>query len=601
MSADRGHGSILAGDEITGKAYDARLARRLSAYIRPHWRLGAAGLGLLLVLSLNDLAGPYFTQQAIDHYIRPHHLEGYGRLAGLWLLVLVVNFSSRYAQSFVMNLLGQRVMFDLRNAIFSHLQRMPLRFFDTTPVGVLVTRMTNDVDALNQLLTSGLVAVIGDFLSLFVIAGFLLWVNWRLALLVFAILPVVVLVTTAMRRQMRESYRAIRTRIGRINGFLQEMVSGMLIIQLFNHERRALADFDGLNDDYLWASLRSIALFAVFMPVMSFIGALTVATILWVGGGRVIQGALTLGTLVLFLQLSDRLYQPIRDLSEKYNILQAAMAASERIFGILDQPATDVDSRAATLGSVRGALSFEHVWFAYQDDEWVLKDVSFEMPPGERVAVGGATGAGKTSLINLLSRFYDIQQGTILVDGRDIRTLDRRDLRRHVGVVLQDPFIFTGTVAWNIHLGDPRSQGDVETAARAVNADRFIRRLPKGYEQQLHERGSNLSTGQKQLLAFARALAFNPEILLVLDEATANVDTETERLIQESLLKLMEGRTSIIIAHRLSTIRHVDRIIVLHKGRVVEMGTHAELLVRRGVYFRLYELQYKDQAPALSA
>lgn len=600
MSAYRSHGMV--SDEITGKAYDARLVRRLSTYIRPHLRLGLIGLGLLLVLSLNDLAGPYFTQQAIDHYIRPHRLEGYERLVELWLLVLMVNFAARYGQGFVMNLLGQRVMFDLRNAIFAHLQRMPLRFFDTTPVGVLVTRMTNDVDALNQLLTSGLVAVIGDFLSLFVIAGFLLWVNWQLALLVFGILPVVILVTTFIRRHMRENYRAIRTRIGRINGFLQEMVSGMLVIQLFNHERRALSDFDNLNDDYLRVSLRSVALFAIFMPLMSFIAALTVALILWVGGGRVIQGALTLGTLVLFLQLADRLYQPIRDLSEKYNILQAAMAASERIFGLLDQPATDVDGRgAAKLATVRGAISFEHVWFAYQDADWVLRDVSVEIAPGEKVAVVGATGAGKTSVISLLSRFYDIQQGTIRVDGHDIRTLDRQELRRHIGVVLQDPFIFTGTVAWNIHLGEAASGTAVEAAARAVNADRFIRRLPRGYDQELHERGSDLSTGQKQLLAFARAVAFNPEILLVLDEATANVDTETERVIQESLLKLMEGRTSIIIAHRLSTIRHVDRIIVLHKGRLAEVGTHSELLARRGVYFRLYELQYKDQAPALSA
>jgi len=597
------HGFRMAGaDEITGKAYDARLMRRLWRYVRPHRMLGITGLGLLLVSSLNDLAGPYFTQQAIDHYIRPGRLNGYERLAGLWLLVLFVNFLARYGQSYVMNLLGQRVMFDMRNAIFSHLQRMSLPFFDHNPVGVLVTRMTNDVDALNQLLTSGLVAVIGDLFSLVVIAGFMLWVNWQLALVVFAIMPVVMGVTLLMRHQMRDVFRAIRTRIGRINGFLQEQMSGMLTLQLFNRERRALQDFDRLNDDYLRANLRSVALYGVFMPLMSFIGSLTFALILWFGGGRVVQGALTLGTLVLFIQLSDRLYQPIRDLAEKYNILQAAMAASERIFSILDEPASDVDAPGVgRMDAVNGAISLEKVWFAYQGEDWVLKDVSLQIAPGEKVAIVGATGAGKTSLISLLTRFYELQQGVIRVDSRDITTIDRADLRRHIGVVLQDPFIFTGTVADNIRLGQAMPAAQVEAAARAVNADRFIRRLPRGYEQELHERGSDLSTGQKQLLAFARALAFNPEILMVLDEATANVDTETELIIQASLLKLMEGRTSIIIAHRLSTIRHVDRIIVLHKGRVVETGTHSELLARRGVYFRLYELQYKDQAPALSA
>jgi len=603
MSLHGGRGHWAGGnDEVLGKAYDTRLMRRLWTFVRPHRMLGIIGLVLLLLSSLNDLAGPYFTQQAIDHYIRPGRLNGYGHLAALWALVIVVNFGARYWQSFAMNLLGQRVMFDLRNAIFSHLQRMSLAYFDHTPVGVLVTRMTNDVDALNQLLTSGLVAVIGDLFSLVVIAGFLLWVNWRMALIVFAIMPVVVAITAVMRTQMRETYRAIRTRIGRINGFLQEAISGVLTIQLFNHEDRSLRDFDRLNDDYLRANLRSVALFAIFMPLMSFIGALTFALILWIGGGRVIQGALTLGTLVLFLQLSDRLYQPIRDLSEKYNILQAAMAASERIFGILDEPARDLDEPSAVrLPSLQGAIALDRVWFAYQDEDWVLRDVSITIAPGEKVAVVGATGAGKTSLISLLTRFYEVQQGTVTVDGKDVRTLSRSDLRRHIGVILQDPFIFTGTVAENIALGEPMPRSRIEAAARAVNADRFIRRLPLRYDQPLHERGSDLSTGQKQLIAFARALAFDPAVLMVLDEATANVDTATEAIIQDSLLTLMEGRTSIIIAHRLSTIRHVDRIVVLHRGRVVETGSHAELLARGGVYFRLYELQYKDQAPALSA
>ncbi|HSO94240.1 MAG TPA: ABC transporter ATP-binding protein, partial [Candidatus Dormibacteraeota bacterium] len=555
MSVHGGHGARWAGasDEVLGKAYDARLMRRLWTFVRPHRMLGIIGLVLLLLSSLNDLAGPYFTQQAIDHYIRPGRLNGYGKLAALWALVIVLNFGARYWQSFAMNLLGQRVMFDLRNAIFSHLQRMSLGYFDHTPVGVLVTRMTNDVDALNQLLTSGLVAVIGDLFSLVVIAGFLLWVNWQMALIVFLIMPVVVAITAVMRTQMRETYRAIRTRIGRINGFLQEAISGVLTIQLFNHEQRSLQDFDRLNDDYLRANLRSVALFSVFMPLMSFIGSLTFALILWIGGGRVIQGALSLGTLVLFLQLSDRLYQPIRDLSEKYNILQAAMAASERIFGILDEPAKDLDEPSAVrLPALQGSIALDHVWFAYQGEDWVLRDVSISIAPGEKVAVVGATGAGKTSLISLLTRFYDVQQGRVTVDGHDVRTLARGVLRRHIGVILQDPFIFTGTVAENIGLGESMPRSRIEAAARAVNADRFIRRLPYGYDQPLHERGSDLSTGQKQLIAFARALAFDPAVLMVLDEATANVDTATEAVIQESLLTLMEGRTSIIIAHRLS-------------------------------------------------
>ncbi|HLB77717.1 MAG TPA: ABC transporter transmembrane domain-containing protein, partial [Candidatus Dormibacteraeota bacterium] len=384
---------MTGGDEITGKAYDARLMRQLWTYVRPHQALALIALALLLVTSVADLAGPFFTQQAIDHYIRPHHLQGYERLAGLWLVVLIINFGARYGQSYALTLLGQRVMFDLRNAVFGHLQRLPLHYFDTTPVGVLVTRLTNDVDALNQLLTSGLIAVIGDLFSLVVIAGFLLLVNWQLALVVFAVMPVVGLVTIVGRRRMREVFRAIRTRIGRINGFLQEAVSGMLVLQLFNRERRARQDFQALNDDFLRATLRSVAIFGIFMPIMSFIGSLTVALILWVGAGRVVQGALTLGTLVAFLQLSDRLYQPIRDLAEKYNILQAAMAASERIFGVLGEPRADQDGAdAGRLSTVRGGVEFDHVWFAYQDQEWVLRDVTFRIAPGEKVAVVGATG-----------------------------------------------------------------------------------------------------------------------------------------------------------------------------------------------------------------
>lgn len=569
--------------------------KRLWRLIRPHRLLLAAAIALLLVLSLLELAGPYFTQQAIDRYIGPRQLNGYQWLALLWLAVLTANGAARYAQLQLTNLIGQRVMFGLRNAIFAHWQRLEVAFFDRTAVGELVGQISNDVDVLNQLFTGGLILGIGNLVSAVFIIVFLLLINWAFALFVLGMAVLMVLFSAAVSYELRKAQRWTRSRLGSINGFIQEALGGVTTIQMFNAGPRFGAAFDVVNREYLQANLRSGALFATFLPTMNMLGAATAGVLLWVGGGRVIHQALTLGTLVLFLQFAERLTTPVRDLADKLAVFQTALAASERIFGLLDRPAGDVDPPAATGAIPPGTVSLQHVWFAYNDEDWILKDISFEVAPGEKVAIVGATGAGKSSLISLLHRFYEIQRGSISIGGRDIRGLDRQELRRRIGVVLQDPFIFTGTIARNISLGEVMTPERVERAATAVYADSFIDRLTGGYEYVLHERGSDLSTGEKQLLAFARAFAFAPDLLVVLDEATASVDPETERVIQASLLRLMAGRTSIAIAHRLSTIEHADRIIVLHKGRVVEVGTHAHLLTQPGVYRRLYELQSKDQ------
>ena len=571
--------------------------RRLWRLIRPHSTLLAAAVVLVLLLSLTELAGPYFTQQAIDRYIAPRRLDGYQWLAILWFLVLIVNGLARYAQLQLTNVIGQRVMFNLRDAIFAHWQRMGVAFFDRTPVGELVSLISNDVDAINQVFTGGLILGVGNVVSAVFIIVFLLLINWSLALLVVGMAVVMLVAATLITRRLRQAQRWTRSRLGSINGFIQEAVSGVTTIQLFNADRRIRDDFDVVNQEYSRANLQSATLFSIFLPLMNWFGAATAGLLLWFGGGQVIHRVLTLGTLVLFIQFAERLTTPVRDLADKLAIFQTAVASAERIFTLLDRPAADAD--VATTSAIQpGVLRFDHVWFAYQGEDWVLRDVCFEVAPGDKVAIVGATGAGKSSLISILIRFYDIQKGTIHLAGQDIRGLDRREIRRRIGVVFQDPFIFTGTVGHNISLGESMTSGRIEQAAAAVYADSFIRRLRGGYDYVLHERGSDISTGQKQLLSFARAFAFEPDILLVLDEATASVDPETERIIQASLLKLVAGRTSIIIAHRLSTIAHADRIIVLHKGQVVETGTHSELLARQGVYSRLYELQYKDQLGA---
>ena len=597
-------------DEILGKAYDGRLMRRLLTYLRPYRGLVTLALVLLIGLSFVEIAPPLVARFIIDTAIAPAlgpsatiaPDEGVRRLVPLglaYLGLLVAGAFLRYGQNILTTYVGQRAMYDLRVQLFGHLQFLSLSFFDRNPVGRLMTRITNDIDALTDMVTQGVVAIFGDVLMVLGIAVVLLLLDVRLALITFVSLPVLIVLTGYFRRMMRESFRSVRIRLARINSYLNENISGMSIVQLFTRQRRAYTQFDALNTDLLEANRGAIRAMSLFFPAVTFTRAATAAGLFIAGSSWILAGELSLGTLLAFWLLIDQFFRPIQDLSEKYNILQSAMASSERVFRLLDTEATVVDPpHPVELAHVRGEITFENVSFAYNDGDWVLRDVDFTIGAGESVAIVGATGAGKTSIISLISRFYDVQQGRILLDRVDVRELAQREVRRHVGVVLQDPFIFAGTIASNIRLED-RSIGDaqVRAAAQFVNADKFIERLADGYDTVVTERGSTLSVGQKQLLAFARAIAFNPEIMLVLDEATSSVDTETEHLIQDALAKLMVGRTSIIIAHRLSTIQNVDRIIVLHKGRVAEMGTHRELLAQHGVYHRLYELQYRAHEP----
>ena len=584
-------------DELLGKAYDHRLMRRLLGYLRPYRRLMVVAFLLIFGLGAVELVPPYLLKLAIDRYIVPGDLSGMPGVLALFLASLVLGFALRYAQNLLMQKIGQEVMYDLRGAIFAHLQRQSLSYFDHNPVGRMMSRLTSDVDALNELLGSGVVAIAGDLVTLVGIVVVMLVLDWKLALISLAVLPVIYFVSQWFQRWMRRTYREQRIRLARVNTFLQENLSGMLVVQLFNREARQGREFDKLNQHYLEANNEAIRAFALFFPIINACSALAVALLIWYGAGAVLSGVVTLGVLVAFFQYTDRAFQPIRDLAEKYNIMQAAMAAAERIFVLLDEPVSVRDPAAPVpLTAVRGDIEFRNVHFAYNPGEPVLRDVSFHIPAGTSVAIVGATGAGKTSIISLLGRFYDVQQGAILIDGVDVRAARQQQLRRHIGVVLQDPVLFSGSIAGNIRLLDESiSDEQVRYAAHFVNADTFIDRLPDGYAHEVKERGTNLSVGQRQLLAFARAIAFNPEVLLVLDEATSSVDTETEALIQDALEKLMRGRTSIIIAHRLSTIRHVDRIIVLHKGQVVEEGTHEELLAHGDYYYRLYQLQYQEQ------
>jgi len=594
-------------DEITGKSYDGALMGRLIGYLRPYRAYVVAAFSFLLLAALADLVGPFLVGYALDHAIRPAlaahpgaALDGYRRqllaIALIYLLSLLASAAFRYGQLVLLNMIGQSVMYDLRLQMFGHMQRLSLGFFDRNPVGRLMTRLTNDVDALNELLTSGAISVFGDIFTLLGIMVVLLLLNWQLALITFTVLPVLIVMASYFRIAMRDSFRAVRTRLSRMNAYIAENISGTLIVQLFTRERRNYDRFAALNRDYYQANMRSMFYFILFSPAVSLISSAAVAAIVWYGGGRILERqGLTIGALVAFLSYASRFFVPIRDISEKYNILQSAMAASERIFAILDEQVAVRDpEQPVMLPAVRGKVEFRDVWFAYNPDDWVLRGISFTIQPGESVAFVGATGAGKTSLISLISRFYDVQGGQVLVDDLDVRQVRQDDLRRHIGAVLQDPFLFAGTIAANIRLSNQGiTDEEIRRAARYVNADRFIEALPGGYDTEVRERGAGLSVGQKQLLAFARAIAFNPEILLVLDEATSSVDTETEVLIQTALARLMRGRTSIIIAHRLSTIRNVDRIVVLHKGRIAEIGSHDQLLARNGLYRRLYELQYQ--------
>ena len=587
-------------EEILGKAYDARLMRRLLEYLRPYWRAVALAFVAIIAGSLASLAQPYLVKIAIDRHIAVGRLEGLDQLAAIYLAILIGAFAAEYLQTWTMQLTGQRIMFDLRTAVYSHLQRLDLRYYDRNPVGRLMTRVTSDVDVLNDLFTSGVVTVFGDLFALLSIMGMMLWMNWRLALVTFAVLPLIVLITQWFRRNVRESYRVVRGWIARINAFLQENITGMSTAQLFRREALNFARFDDIDRKHRDANIDSIFYYAVFYPAIEAVSALSAALIIWYGGGSVLQGTLTLGSLVAFLQYSQRFFRPISDMSEKFNVLQSAMASSERIFKLLDEPVV-VQPPARPVrrpAPAAGHIVFDSVWFAYNDENYVLRDVSFEVRPGQRVGIVGATGAGKSSLVNLLLRFYDVSRGRILVDGVDIRDLALDDLRGLFSLVLQDVHLFSGTISDNIRLGNASlSDERVREAACAVHADAFIDRLPHGYAGAVAERGSTLSVGQKQLLSFARALAFDPRVL-ILDEATSSVDTETELLIRDALRVLMAGRTTIAIAHRLSTIQDMDKILVLHKGTLRESGTHQELLAARGIYYKLFELQYARQPAA---
>lgn len=590
MTADR------HDEQVLGKAYDARLMRRLLRYIKPY--RAAAILAFLYILASSALSilPPWLTKVAIDRYIRPSNLAGLNAVAALYILALLGTFVFSYGQTWVLNVMGQKIMYDLRMEIFRHLQQLDVAFFDKNPVGRLMTRVTTDVDALNELFTSGVISVFGDVLTLAGIVAVLFVLNYQLALAIFSVIPLLFLVSILFKIKVRESYRRVRTAIARINAFLQENITGTAVVQSFAQEKRQYRRFTEINREHLDANLQSIFYYAMFYPLLELVGALAVALVVWYGGLKVFAGSLTLGALVAFVQYSDRFFRPISDLSEKYTILQSAMASSERIFKLLDTPASIVSPRPQMAAAVgKGSIEFRHVTFAYNPGEPVLHDVSFEVRPGEKIALVGATGAGKSTIIALLSRFYDAQQGQILVDGISVKDYDLQALRQAIGIVLQDVFLFSGTVADNVRLGNSRiSDSEVEKAAATVHADDFIRRLEIQYRTEIGERGSSLSVGQKQLLSFARALAHDPKIL-VLDEATSSIDTETEFLIRDALEKLLAGRTSIIIAHRLSTVQNADRILVLHRGRIREIGTHQELLTLKGIYWKLYQLQYKDQ------
>jgi ATP-binding cassette subfamily B multidrug efflux pump len=584
-------------EDVLGKAYDGRLMRRLLGYLRPYGLYVTLGFVAILASALAQLAQPWLTKLAIDRYIAAGDLDGVTRIALAFLALLIASFLLEFGQTWLSQMLGQRIMFDLRMEIYGKLQRLSLNYYDRHPVGRLMTRVTSDVDALNDLFSAGVVAVFGDVIMLVGILIVLVTMDWRLALVAFSVLPLIAFVTQWFRRHVRESYREVRTCIARINAFLQENITGMATVHLFRREAANFSRFDELNAAHRDANVRSIFYYAVFYPAIELVSALAAALIIWFGGRWVLADTLTLGTLVAFLQYSQRFFRPISDMSEKFNLLQAAMASSERIFGLLDAPVT-VEQPAAPRprpAGARGRIAFEHVWFAYSDEHWVLRDVSFAIEPGQRMGIVGATGAGKSTMINLLLRFYDVGRGRITIDGMDVRELDLADLRGLFGLVLQDVYLFSGPIASNVRLGrDDLSDAAVRRAIEAVHADRFIDRLPEGMATPVAERGATLSVGQKQLLSFARALAFNPRIL-VLDEATSSVDTDTEILIRDALRVLMAGRTTVAIAHRLSTIQDMDTILVFHKGELRESGSHQQLLGLRGLYYRLYQLQYKDQ------
>jgi len=583
-------------EEVLGKAYDARLMRRLIKYLKPYrWHV-ALGIVLSLLVSAMEAVRPYFTKIAVDTNIAQGDKHGLLVTMLVFLAIMIVRGFIQYANAYLTQWIGQRTIFDLRMEVFRHLQTLSLKFYDRNPIGRLITRVTNDVEVLNEMFSSGIVMVFSDVFTIAGIFYFMFSMNWKLALVTLSVLPFLFYGTFLFRKKARETYRDVRIQIARINTFMQEHITGMLVDQIFNREKKSYTKFSDINAAHRDANIRSIFYYAVFYPGVDLIGAVAVGLIIWYAGRNALEGVVSIGTVMAFVQFNEMFWRPIRDLSEKYNILQTAMASSERLFQLLDdQTVLNIPQTLIPLKQVRGDIEFRNVSFAYNPPDWVLKNISFSIKQGQTVAIVGHTGAGKTTMINLLSRFYDIQQGEILIDGINIQHVHPKDLLKHIAVVLQDVFLFSGDIQNNIHLGDETIPLErVKAAARMVGAHRFIDALPNTYAAEVKERGATLSVGQKQLLSFARALAFNPRIL-VLDEATSSVDTETEQLIQHAIKKMLQGRTSIVIAHRLSTIQNADKIIVLHKGEIREMGNHQELLALNGIYRKLYELQYKDQ------
>ena len=644
-------------EDPVGKVYDSHLIRRLGHYLRPYWWQSTVSSLAVTLKSLSDVAGPYLVKVGIDRYLTgkpgvatnwltrrlsPDPWHGITQLAEIYIVALLSAYLFEFIQTYLMQWVGQKIMFDLRRDIFRHMQQLHVGFFDTHAVGRLVTRLTSDVDAINEMFTGGILAIVDDFFTLTIMGIVMLSINWWLALLAFSVLPLILVVTRLFRDSVRESYRRVRAAIARINSFTQEHISGMSVVQLFNREQRAFDDFEAVNRLHMIAFKDTIFAYALYYPAVDLLSVVAVALVIWRGGFGVLSGTVTIGVLAMFNMYSQRFWRPIQDLSDKYNILQAAMAACERIFKLLDTGAEIVSPAQPIQGDGSNRIEFRHVWFTYQkltpdqqaaiqqsaapaagpssnshspeerrktaellaslaDIEWILKDVSFTVEPGNTVAIVGHTGAGKTTLTSLMMRFYDVTAGQILLDGVDVRLQDLNALRRHFAVVLQDPFLFTGTIAENIRLGNEEiTQAGLVQAARDVNVLDFIERLPNKFDEPVQERGNSLSTGQKQLINFARALAYNPRIL-ILDEATSSVDTDTELRIRGALERMVEGRTSVLIAHRLSTVQRADTILVMHKGQLREMGSHQQLLAQRGLYWKLYQLQYKDQENGVTA
>lgn len=583
-------------DDILGRAYDSQLMKRLLAYVKPYKKYVIIAIILNILVSALGPLRPYLSKIAFDDKIANKDFQGLLVICSILLGSLILQATIQYFLTYYTEFTGQKIVYDLRIQLFSHVQKLALKYFDKTPVGRTVTRVTNDVDSLNDMFSSGIVSIFSDVFSIIWIFIFMFAMSWDLSLVTLAVLPALFYATFLFRKKVRENYRDVRKHIARLNSFMQERITGMNVVQIFAKEKDELKRFSTINQDNKEVNIKSVFYHAVFFPVVEMLSAISLALIIWYGGGEVIQKHLTVGVLLAFFQYTEMFWRPVRDLSDKYNILQTAMASSERIFKLLDDDTIikdPVDAKPIT--SVKGEVEFKNVWFAYNHDDYVLKNVSFKINPGERIAIVGATGAGKTSIINIFTRFYDIQKGSITLDGIDIRDMKKRELRRYISMVLQDVFLFSGTIKSNINLGNQKiSDVKIIEAAKFVGADKFISQLPNGYDEVVKEKGATLSVGQKQLISFARALAYNPQIL-ILDEATSSVDTETELLIQNAIEKLLVGRTSIVIAHRLSTIQNADKILVMHKGELKEAGTHQELLAKKGIYYKLYQLQYKDQ------